>query len=251
MEVSDEALRTAVKANRSWRGVLRAFELTSPRTGRELKARCDVLGIDYAHFGSGGRSDAAVREAVTGASCWADVLLALDYAPASGSARAAVRRRCALMGLSLTHLEAGSVPDEPAPAPSLKHLSAAAPMLVAGALTLRGERVMWPLEPAPYDLVVMRRGAAQRVQVKSTTLKRDGAWNCQLTRSTYDRETGRQVRVVYTADEVDLFAVVDGDLEVYLLPQAVVAGRTIISMRRYGAYKLLRASAETAGRDVR
>lgn len=240
MEVSEEALRTAVAANRSWRGVLRAFELTSPRTGRELKARCDVLGIDYGHFGAGGRSDAAVREAVEGGTSWADVLRTLGYAPNSGSARAAVRRRCAQLGIPLGHLTAGPAPEAAARVPSLEHLSSAAPLLAAARITLCGDRVMWPLEPAPYDLVVMRGDRAVRVQVKSTTSYRFGSWQCILTHSTYDPSSGRQVRDVYLAEEVDEFAVVDGDLEVYVIPHAVVAGLTGITLRHYEAFRLAR-----------
>lgn len=236
-EISDEQLRIAVAASRSWRGVLRTLGRTSPRTGRELKARCDVLGVDYGHFGPGGRSDDVIREAVSSALSWTDALAAAGYAVDSGSARASIRRRCAQLGISVAHLTSThpSVREERA---SLRHLSAAAPLLVAGMLTLRGDRVMWPLEPAPYDLVIMRDAEPQRVQVKSTTLWRHGAWQCQLTHSTYDQSTGKQVRVVYTDDEVDLFAVVDGDLGVYLLPHDVVAGLVVISLRRYEAFRL-------------
>lgn len=240
MEVSEEVLRTAVAASRSWRGVLRKLGLTSPRTGRELKARCDVLGIDYAHFGAGGRSDEAVREAVAGSASWPEVLTALGYAPDSGSARASVRRRCAQLGLSVAHLRAGPRPDREATAVSLQHLSAAAPMLVAARLTLMGDRVLWPLEPAPYDLVAMRDHLSVRIQVKSTTSHRLGSWQCTLTHSTYDATVGRQVRDVYLAEEVDEFAVVDGDLEVYLLPHAAVAGLTGITLRHYEAFRLPR-----------
>jgi len=48
--MTDDELRVAVSSNRSWRGVLRAAGRTSPRYGRELKARCDDLGISYEHF---------------------------------------------------------------------------------------------------------------------------------------------------------------------------------------------------------
>src|SRR5690349_21149574 len=97
--VTDEQLRVAVAASRSWRGVLRTVGLTSPRTGRELKARCDVLGIDYSHFGKTGPEEDTLRAAIQGCETWPEVLTALGFAPHSGSARASLRRHCAALGV--------------------------------------------------------------------------------------------------------------------------------------------------------
>jgi len=44
--------------------------------------------------------------------------------------------------------------------------------------------------------------------------------------------------VPYTADEIDYFAIVSGDRDVYLLPVRVVEGQTTICLRRYEQYRL-------------
>lgn len=238
-DVSDEQLRVAVAGSRSWRGVLRALGMSSPRTGRELKARCEVLGVDYSHFRNG-PSDETVIAAVAGAHTWIEAVVAAGYSRDSGSARAQLRRRSAALGIDTAHLSAGpAAVGSPLHGPAMLHnLRAAAAMLVSAALTLAGHRCIWPLEPAPYDLLVDASGSIQRVQVKSTTTRPEGSWQCMLTRSTYDGLTGRQVRDVYTADEIDTFAIVDGDLGIYLIPFEAVAGMTGISLRKYEAYRL-------------
>ena len=238
-DVTDEQLRGAVAGSRSWRGVLRALGRTSPRTGRELRARCDALGIDYDHFRNG-PSDETVRAAVAGAETWPDAVVAAGYARHSGSARAQLRRRATALGMDVSHLTAGAAPvvtSLHAPV-DVNHLRSGAAMLVSAALTMAGHRIVWPLEPAPYDLLVESGKALHRVQVKSTSTRREGSWQCILSRSTYDATTGRHVRDVYTADEVDIFAVVDGCLGIYLIPFDVVAGLTGVSLRKYEAYRL-------------
>lgn len=240
MEVSDEQLRAAVAASRSWRGVLRQVGKTSPRTGRELKERCDALGITYGHFGSGVPDDASIVSAVESGRSWQEVLERLGYARHSGSARASVRKRCAALGVGVAHLSAGPHPHDVAwdGEASLQHLPAAAPMLVGGALTLAGHRVSWPLEPAPYDLLTDSGGQMRRVQVKATRSLRDGTWVCSLTHSTYDPLLGRSVADVYTPDQIDAFGIVDGDLRVYLLPIQAVSGLALINVRHYAAFRL-------------
>ena len=59
--VSDDELRAAVAASRSWRGVLRVVGRTSPRVGRDLRQRCDALGIAYGHFRAGPTDDTVLR----------------------------------------------------------------------------------------------------------------------------------------------------------------------------------------------
>jgi hypothetical protein len=111
-------------------------------------------------------------------------------------------------------------------------------MLLAGALTLAGHRVTWPLEPAPYDLLVDAGSTLQRVQVKSTTVRENGSWKCYLTRSSYDSERGRQVRSVYVPGEIDTFGLVDGDLGMYLVPYDAVAGKTAVALSAYEVFRL-------------
>jgi hypothetical protein len=56
---------------------------------------------------------------------------------------------------------------------------------------------------------------------------------CEIGRHTYCAGTSGKRRERYDVREIDYFAVVDGDLSVYLIPSAVVGGRLGISLRRY------------------
>lgn len=232
-------LRIAVAQNRSWRGVLRTLGLTAPRAGRLLRARCDAEGIGYAHFSSRSWTDAQLRAAAPAAD-WTALLAALGYAADSGSARATIRKHAVRLGLDLHHLEPAGGRREVADAfcaqPQLDHLRAAGSYLVAAACALAGHKVAWPLEPAPYDLLV-DDGRLHRVQVKTTSRRVDGAWTCKLTRA----RSGH--RDWYTTDEIDWFGIVDGELSVYLVPSAVVDGLGTIVVRAYDAYRVPRLAA--------
>ena len=126
-------------------------------------------------------------------------------------------------------------------------------MLVAGYLTLEGYRVSWPLEPAPYDLLVSQaKETPSRVQVKTST-RRDMAAPgvCSLTRHAYVPEKRWHVRQVYDLLEIDVFAVVDGDLAIYLIPAAIVGGRSAIHLRRYSRNRLGGLGQRCSGRASR
>lgn len=112
-------------------------------------------------------------------------------------------------------------------------------MLVAAFLMLEGHRISWPLEPAPYDLLVTRATETpSRVQVKTTAKREAGTWVCSLTRHVYSAEKRWHERQVYDLAEIDSFGVVDGDLRIYLIPAAVVGGLSAIHLRRYSRYRL-------------
>jgi len=166
----------------------------------------------------------------------------LGYPADSGSARQTIRGHCARIGISPCHLDVSAGDDPPLPRspPAASRLRSAGPMLVAAFLTLEGYRVSWPLEPAPYDLLVTQaKETPSRVQVK-TNARRDtgGSWVCSLTRHVYAPEKRWHVRQVYDLVEIDAFAVVDGDLAIYLIPAAIVGGRSAIHLRRYSRYRL-------------
>ena len=117
------------------------------------------------------------------------------------------------------------------------HLRAAGGNLVAAVYALAGCRVAWPLEPAPYDLVVERAdGVMLRVQVKTCTTRQGGSWICWITRSTYAAVPGGKTRVRYATSDVDVLAVVDGDGAVYLIPFDVVAHQSTVTLRAYRSY---------------
>jgi len=197
-----------------------------------------VLGISYSHFRAG-PSDDVVRTAIAGAQSWSEAVMAAGYDEESGSARAQLRKRCSVLGLSTQHLDRPRIaPDQPWASLSLEHLRDAGPMLVAGFLTLAGCRVSWPLEPAPYDLLADGPAGLQRIQVKTSTRKTGDSWQCRLTRSVYDGASGFSVPGYYTPGEIDAYAIVDGDLLVYLIPFGLLCGQATIQVSRYSAFRL-------------
>jgi hypothetical protein len=120
-----------------------------------------------------------------------------------------------------------------------QHVRRAGAHLVAAVYAVSGHHVSWPLEPAPYDLLVdPGDGAALRVQVKTCTSQQAGAWVCWITRSEYVGGPAGKRRAVYPADSLDVLAVVDGDLQVYLLPFSLVAQQRTVTVRAYEAYRV-------------
>ena len=120
------------------------------------------------------------------------------------------------------------------------HLRTAGELLVAAIYALQGQRVSWPLQAAPYDLIAESSDhlSLARVQVKTCTRKQAGAWLCWITRSEYADVPGGKRRVAYAIDDVDVLAVVDGDLQVYLIPFALVAGQSTVTPRAYDTYRV-------------
>lgn len=235
---SEAELRQAITSARSWRGVLRALERTSPKLGRQLREAALVRAIDFSHF-TGSVDVVRLRRVVTESASWREVLVALGYDADSGSGRAAVRRQCQRAGVDTAHLAS------PAPPPrerafaadvDLRYLRSAAPAIVAGELALRGYAISWPSEPAAYDLIADGAGGLQRIQVKSNTLKQDGAWSCKLTRS-QPGPAGRR-RAAYSTEEIDFFACVDGERAVYLIPAWLLEGFSVIYLRKYESFRL-------------
>ena len=235
-------LRSAVRAERSWRGVMRDLGFTGSRTGRVLREVCDELGIDYGHFRLVGPDDGAFRVVIPAASTWQEALERLGYATSSGSARATVRKHCRRLGIDTSHLvlpssagDAGGGGFTPRP----EHLRAAGPHLVAAALTLAGYAVSHAPEGLAYDLVVdMGCNGLRRVQVKTGTQRARGSWLVALKRTAY--QSGEHRRAYYSAEDIDFFGCVDGSGDVYVIPISVVEGLTAISLRAYEPYRLRR-----------
>lgn len=240
-----DGLTSAVRQSTSWRGVCRVLGLrsSSAQVISCLRRRCDDAGIDYGHFTHARRwTDDELRQAYAACTSWTQLLEALGYTSGSGSARSTVRRHLIRLGLDARRIKepgAGGVPSAPCGAPDARRLRDAGALLVAGMLTLCGYRVSWPLEPAPYDLLLDGNHSLQRVQVKSTTRRQGGTWVCNLSRSEYaaDAPSGRR-RSHYGPDDVDAFGVVDGDLSVYLIPRSVVSGLSAIHVRAYDDYRV-------------
>ena len=247
--VSAEDLAAAVRASRSWRGVLRALGLpeSSSRLGRLVRARCDELRLDYSHFDrQRSWTDADLVRLVPEAASWSALLGSLGYETTSRSARARVRSNCARLGVRTRHLDAphpqkdGLVQVLASARP--ENLRKAGPLLVAALLTLKHCQVSWPLEPAAYDLLVdSGEPPTLRVQVKTTTYRSGGTWVCSISRSSYTAARRWAQPEVYGIEEIDYFGIVDGDIDVYFIPSALVAGRRVISLNRYRAFVIGRA----------
>lgn len=240
--LTEARLRELVATNRSWRGVLRGAGSRSAHQGRQLRKACDELGIDDSHFSYHVFTEAQLVEALGTATTWAEALGRLGYAEDNGSARATIRKHARRMGLAVPQFAVGPAESEDAPSltPLRAHLRSAGPMLVASACLLAGHRISWPLEPAPYDLLVDTGARLLRVQVKSGTRVVAGSWFCSVMRSEYADVAGGKRRAWYSPDEIDVFAIVDGDGEVYWIPIEDVVGQTSLSLRRYGAYRVPR-----------
>lgn len=245
--VTPTALASAVAESRSWRGVLRSLGLTSTRKGRQMRAYCDATGLDYSHFTTRTWDRADLPGAVASSRSWAELFDRLGIAPDSGSARAQIRRYCSGRGIDLRGVEGPEEVGDDVPRCDLARLRSAGGHLVAAYCVLAGFRVSWPLEPAPYDLLVEDvKHRVRRVQVKTTTRQVAGIWVCGISRSTYVPGGGKQ-RAVYEPGTVDDFGIVDGDLRVYLIPADLVAGRGTLTLRRYRSFELLAPGKDMTG----
>ncbi len=235
----------AVQASRSWRQVLLALGLESHRHVRQLRVLCDQGGVAYEHLGYRAPPDDLLREVLSRAQSWPEAMSGLGFAENSGSARETVRKHAVRLGLDLRHLTARPSPRSVVPSmqPDLRHLRHAGSYLAAAAFVLAGHRVSWPLEPAPYDLVVDTGERLLRVQVKTSSRLVGGVWTCGITRSEYADVAGGKRKVRYSPDEVDAFAVVDGAGEVYVIPIEDVVGLTHLSLRHYANYRIPRLAA--------
>lgn len=230
---SDAELAAALATARSWRGVLRALGLDATSGGaiRSVRTRADRLGLDHSHLIGGRRwTDAELASAVASERTWPAV--ADRLALAAGASTAALKGHCARLGIDVTHLSVVERHPETVVKPSLAHLPRAGSALAAGWLALCGYEVSWPLEPAVYDLLVRRDSAFERVQVKTTSRRAGRTWVVRLTRSSQGQRP-------YDVADIDSFAVVDGDLHVYLIPAAVVGGLQAVHVSAYAGYRLL------------
>lgn len=115
--------------------------------------------------------------------------------------------------------------------PDVANLPRAGSLLAATWFELCGLAVAWPLEPCRDDLLVWLDGLAQRIQVKTTTVRTGSGWTVRLSSSRKELRT-------YDPDEIDQFFVIDGDYNLYLIPLPAVGGLTAISVSAYQGYRL-------------
>lgn len=236
---SDADLESAVAASRSWRGVLRALGLraTSASAQRSARLNAERLGLDFSHFTGQRRwSDSELAAAIDGSFTWREVQVRLGLAPDSHNT--GVRAHALRLGIDTAHLNAWSKPNPGfrlALVPSERHLARAGSMLAASFFTLAGHEVCWPLEPCRYDLALRADGRLERVQVKTTSQRLNGKWPVSIATSA---DKGP-----YDPDDIDDFFIIDGELNYFLIPISVVAGRTGISLSAYQAFKVGNAGA--------
>jgi hypothetical protein len=232
---SDPELVDAIRASRSWRGVLRALGLsaTSAAAMRSVRLHADRLGLDYSHFTGQRRwTDQQLAAAIASATSWTHVAETLGLA--GGSSTTTIRGHAIRLGLDTAHLVPLKKPQlaiEMHPQPI--NLPRAGSLLAAAWFELCGHSVSWPLEPCRYDLLVWMGTKAERIQVKTTTVKQGTSWAVWISNSGKERTT-------YDPDEIDHFFVIDGDFDYYLIPVSAVAGLMAIQLSAYGTYRLPR-----------
>lgn len=163
--------------------------------------------------------------------------------PTSG--RETIKTHAARLGLDLSHLAAiGPVSAATeAPPVDLANLRSAAPSIALTWFTLRGQPPSVPLEPQRYDMVVETSRGFRRVQVKSTTFFANGAW--QVSVSHRPDKNGK--REPYSSADVDQFFIVDGDMNLYLIPINALGGRIAINLRAYDDFKVGHARSLIGG----
>lgn len=237
---SDSDLISAVAASRSWRDVLRKLGLCATSAGsiRVVKRRVAFLGLDTSHF-SGQRtwSDDALKRAATQAYSWNELLGAIGIKSRSGDERTRVKAHALRLGIDLSRLsdQPQEAPIQQVPQPVLRNLRQAATSLAACWFTLCGFGAAIPIEPAVYDLLVSTPQGIMRVQVKSTTYKSKVGWQVGVGRRPYSIGN-REPLVPYDPELIDWFFIVDGDLNIYLIPNQVIGGRVSILLRTYKKY---------------
>lgn len=252
---SDDQLAEAVRTSAHWRGVARSLGIQTNSEGVLRRIRRDTarLKLDVSHFrGSRTWSDADLIRAVTGAHSWDDVLAALGLGTPRKETRLRLKGQAARLGLDLSHLEFDSTAQSRAHMlrPDLRHLREAGPSMAAAWFMLRGCMASFPIEPAVFDILVSMPDGAKHVQVKTSTNRNGDSWTVNVGRRPY-AVGNLGPRTAYDPDEIDLFFIVDGDLNIYLIPGRDIAGRTSIVVRAYQRYlagnvKEMMAGAATA-----
>jgi hypothetical protein len=237
---SDTELISAVAASKSWRSVLQKLGLCATSAGsiRVVKRRVALLGLDTSHFtGQRTWSDAALKRAAAEAYSWDELLGAMGIKSRSGDERTRVRAHALRLGLDLSRLndQSRDTRSQPVPEPALSNLREAATSLAACWFSLCGLGAAIPIEPTVYDLLVSTPQGIKRVQVKTTTYKGKAGWQVGVGRRPYSIGN-REPLVPYDPELIDWFFIVDGDLNIYLIPSQVIGGRVGILLRTYRKY---------------
>jgi PD-(D/E)XK endonuclease len=205
---------------------------------RILRRHAERLELDTSHFRPRRTwTDESLRTAVQSSTTWAGVATALGLV-GGGKTIAAIKAHAQRLRLEIGHLSAPTLVQGDAVqyvAPDLSNLRTAAASIAMAWFLLRGCKASLPVEPCAYDVVADIGGQMKRVQVKTVTRRARGGWEAPVARSA---RADRAYRVTYGIDEVDLFFIVDGEMTLYLIPIAAVAGKTVISLSAYTPYRV-------------
>lgn len=243
---TDAQLADAVRASACWRDVVRALGLTTTSEGvmRRVRRHAARLELDVSHFkGTRTWDDAQLKRAVADAKSWDDALASLGLRTPRKETRVRVMGHALRLGLDLTHLEAATV-DDPNPLNwhvNLMRLRDAAASVAAAWFTIRGCAVSLPIEQATYDLLVHSADGISRVQVKTTTTRPQDGGQVIVGHRPYS--AGNLAPLMpYDPKVIDCFFIVDGDLNMYLIPSRIIAGRVGLLLRTYKKYIVGNAS---------
>ncbi len=167
------------------------------------------------------------------ATTWTQVAETLGLA--GGSSTTTIRGHAARLELDTAHLASTKKPRPPVGllGPQRANLARAGSLMAAAWFELCGHSVSWPLEPCRYDLLVWTGTTAERIQVKTTTVKSGTSWTVWISKAGKERKT-------YDPEEIDHFFVIDGDLNYYLIPVAAVGGLMAIQLSAYRDYRVPR-----------
>lgn len=230
----------------SWRGVMGDLGLSATSAGaiRIVRRHAVRLGLDTSHFRGKRRwSDAQLKRAVSECQSWDEVLDTLGLSTNSGNGRTHIKSHAIRLGLDFSHLGPGvsGVPETCPLKPDLALLRQAGASIAAAWFALCGCAVLFPIEPATYDLVVSMPEGLSRVQVKTTTSTGKNGWQVTVSRRPYS-PGNLAPRVPYDPEVIDYFFIIDGDLNLYLIPSKVIAGRIGLLLRTYRKYIVGNAS---------
>ena len=234
-------LRIAVECATSWADLLRAFgyKPSSTKPREELRRHVQRYRISTAHFaGKRTWSDQQLIAAAPEVRTWAELYAALGLTAGSHSYDS-VLAAASRLGVGLHHLRLGpkcgpeSVDIDLPHRAALANLRRAAQSISTAWFLLCGCAVSAPCEPARYDLVVDLPYGLRRVQVKSTTARGTrGSWLVRIGHRP-DGASHTARLVPYDGGALDYFFIVDGDMMLYLIPAAAVAGKASLILRGY------------------
>jgi hypothetical protein len=249
---SDAQLTEAIRASTNWHSVMRmlGYGERSKSAGaiRIVRRRAVELGLNTSHFRGKRRwTDPQLRQAVSEARSWEEVLTTLGLSTRGGSMQPHIKAHTIRLGLDTNHLNRLShkgpgptqAPPEMTEFPAdLKLLRVAAPAIAAGWFAIHGCPVSFPIEPTVYDLLVEGPTGISRVQVKTTTRSTKDGWTATVGHhpDTHARKGLEHRLVAYDPEFIDLFFIIDGDMTMYLIPSRALAGRVRVLLRTYKKY---------------